>query len=235
MKNLSCHTDLFELVTSLLIMRIQMGERSKLGWLIRLVKHAIWADSLYFLYLLLLSIPTLLVPHSYRSACFTNGVSATLTGNAIDTLCHLLRISFWPSFCEWTRVCLLLKIVVMLYRFSICLNFSETPFTYWIYTEPRCFYFAWATAALGINNRVSETLEITIKLKICTGRSAKWTHSHPKKLKITSQATDFITHTLVLLACGEAPLWRLWIKPLFTYSRWLELKLRYCPVWMGFL
>jgi hypothetical protein len=33
-----------------------MGEMSKLGWLIGLVKHTIWADSLYFLYLLLLSI-----------------------------------------------------------------------------------------------------------------------------------------------------------------------------------
>jgi hypothetical protein len=30
-----------------------MGEMSKLGWLIGLVKHAIWTDSLYFLYLLL--------------------------------------------------------------------------------------------------------------------------------------------------------------------------------------
>jgi hypothetical protein len=28
-----------------------MGEMSKLGWLIGLVKHAIWTDSLYFLYL----------------------------------------------------------------------------------------------------------------------------------------------------------------------------------------
>jgi hypothetical protein len=36
---------------------LQIGEMSKLGWLIGLVKHAIWADSLYFLYLLLLSIP----------------------------------------------------------------------------------------------------------------------------------------------------------------------------------
>jgi hypothetical protein len=28
-----------------------MGEISELGWLIGLDKHAIWADSLYFLYL----------------------------------------------------------------------------------------------------------------------------------------------------------------------------------------
>jgi hypothetical protein len=32
-----------------------MEEMSKPGWLIRLVKQAIWVDSLYFLYLLLLS------------------------------------------------------------------------------------------------------------------------------------------------------------------------------------
>jgi hypothetical protein len=57
MKNLSDHTDLSsELLTSWLIKGIQMGEISKLGLLIGLVEHAIWADSLYVLYLLLLSI-----------------------------------------------------------------------------------------------------------------------------------------------------------------------------------
>jgi hypothetical protein len=56
MENLSQHTELCELGTSLLIREIQMGEISKLGWLIGLVKHAMWADSLYFLYLLLFSI-----------------------------------------------------------------------------------------------------------------------------------------------------------------------------------
>jgi hypothetical protein len=57
-----CHTILIfsELVTSLLIRGIQMGEMSKLGWLIRLIKHAMWADSLYFPYLLLLSISKIL-------------------------------------------------------------------------------------------------------------------------------------------------------------------------------
>jgi hypothetical protein len=61
MKNLSCHTYLLcELVTSLLIRGIQMGEMSKLGWPIGLVKHAIWADFLYFLYLLLLSLSKIL-------------------------------------------------------------------------------------------------------------------------------------------------------------------------------
>jgi hypothetical protein len=54
MKNLSHHTDLCKLETSLLIRGIQMGELSNLGWLIGLVKYAIWANSLYFLYMMLL-------------------------------------------------------------------------------------------------------------------------------------------------------------------------------------
>jgi hypothetical protein len=37
-----------------------MREMSELGWLIGLVKHSIWADSLYFLYLLLLLISKIL-------------------------------------------------------------------------------------------------------------------------------------------------------------------------------
>jgi hypothetical protein len=49
-----CHViQIFELETSLLMRGIQIGEMSKLGWLIGLVKHAIWVNSLYFLYLLL--------------------------------------------------------------------------------------------------------------------------------------------------------------------------------------
>jgi hypothetical protein len=62
MKKLSCHTDLFcKLETSLLMRRIQIGEMSKLGWMIGLVKHAIWADSFVFcIYLLLFSISKIL-------------------------------------------------------------------------------------------------------------------------------------------------------------------------------
>jgi hypothetical protein len=57
MKNLSRHTDLLcELQTPLLTRGIQIGEMPKLDWLIGLLKYSIWADSLYFLYLLLLSI-----------------------------------------------------------------------------------------------------------------------------------------------------------------------------------
>jgi hypothetical protein len=65
MKNLSRHTDLLcELETSLLMREIQIGEMSELGWLIRLVKHAIWADSLYVLYLLLRSFSKIIPAYS---------------------------------------------------------------------------------------------------------------------------------------------------------------------------
>jgi hypothetical protein len=48
-EHLSRHIDLLcEMLTSLLIMGIQMGEMSKLGWLIRSIEQAIWAASLYF-------------------------------------------------------------------------------------------------------------------------------------------------------------------------------------------
>jgi hypothetical protein len=58
---MSDHTNLpCELLTSSQIRGIQIGEMSKLGWLIGLVKHAICADSLYFLFLLLLSISKIL-------------------------------------------------------------------------------------------------------------------------------------------------------------------------------
>jgi hypothetical protein len=51
------HTDFhFDLLTSSLIKGIHMGEISKLGWLMGLIEHAMWAGSLYFLYLMLLSI-----------------------------------------------------------------------------------------------------------------------------------------------------------------------------------
>jgi hypothetical protein len=108
-----------------------MEEMSKLAWLIGLVKHAIWAHSLYFLYLLLLSVsktlasfqPTLwpfhghvglvwtfledlwrmfMESHGKRSTCFANVASATFTGNATDALCHLLRISYRPGLRERT-------------------------------------------------------------------------------------------------------------------------------------
>jgi hypothetical protein len=55
-ESVTSYRSLCELETSLLMRGIQIGEMSKLVCLIGLIKHAIWADSLYFLYLLLLSI-----------------------------------------------------------------------------------------------------------------------------------------------------------------------------------
>jgi hypothetical protein len=50
------------LVISSGINGIQIGEKSKLGWLIELPTYAMWADSLYFLSLLFLSNTRILVP-----------------------------------------------------------------------------------------------------------------------------------------------------------------------------
>jgi hypothetical protein len=51
MENLSHNiVHLCELVTSLLIRRIQMGEMSTLGWLMGLFKHAIWVHCISFIY-----------------------------------------------------------------------------------------------------------------------------------------------------------------------------------------
>jgi hypothetical protein len=59
--NLSDRADLScEMLTSFLIRGVQMGEVSKLGRLFGLVTHAIWVDSLYFLYMLLLSVTKIL-------------------------------------------------------------------------------------------------------------------------------------------------------------------------------
>jgi hypothetical protein len=41
-------------------------------------------------------------PHGYRCACFDIVASATFTGNALDVLCRMLRISFRPDFREPT-------------------------------------------------------------------------------------------------------------------------------------
>jgi hypothetical protein len=51
--NLSGHNDLFGSVNSSLISGIRIGKMSKLGWLIGLLKHAVQADSLLHIFLLL--------------------------------------------------------------------------------------------------------------------------------------------------------------------------------------
>jgi hypothetical protein len=45
-------------------------------------------------------VPVFAESHGKRSACFVNVASPTFTANAIEALCHLLLISFWPSFHE---------------------------------------------------------------------------------------------------------------------------------------
>jgi hypothetical protein len=63
MKNLSDHTDLpYALLPSLPISGIRVGQISKLGWLMGLVKHVIMVDSSYFLYLLVFLISKVLAP-----------------------------------------------------------------------------------------------------------------------------------------------------------------------------
>jgi hypothetical protein len=51
MKNQSDHTDFCGGFLTSLLMRIQMGEIYKLGWLKGLVKHATWAKTLCFCFL----------------------------------------------------------------------------------------------------------------------------------------------------------------------------------------
>jgi hypothetical protein len=79
--------------------------------------------------------------HGYRPACFANVASATFAGNAVDALCDLCcrSLAGLGSMNELLRLCLVLNIILILYRFPIRLNFSETPFTYGIHTEPRGF------------------------------------------------------------------------------------------------
>jgi hypothetical protein len=72
-----CHViDLIcELETSLLMRGIQIGEMFRLVWLIGVLKYVIWADSLYFLYLLVLSVSKILVsshPTLWIRACGAN-------------------------------------------------------------------------------------------------------------------------------------------------------------------
>jgi hypothetical protein len=64
------------------MMGIQMGEMSKLGWIIGLIEQAIWAASLYFLYLLWLSTSKILA----------------LPSQLYDPLCrHIELISIFPE------------------------------------------------------------------------------------------------------------------------------------------
>jgi hypothetical protein len=49
---------------------IQIGEMSKLGWLIGLVKHAIWADSLFSIPAVTFNFQTLIIIPAYFMTLF---------------------------------------------------------------------------------------------------------------------------------------------------------------------
>jgi hypothetical protein len=84
--------------------------------------------------------------------------------NVIDALCRLLQIRFRLYFLECTREGVLaLKIFLMLYRFLIRSNFSETLFPYRICTESRAFWpvlvsFLWTLMATAVPRKRAHTL-----------------------------------------------------------------------------
>jgi hypothetical protein len=95
--------------------------------------------------LILIFLEALLLDRAYvhgTSRIEVLSVSITFTANAIDTLCDCCgSLSGLVFMRELMRVPLVLKIFIILYRFHIAmrLSFSETPFTYGIYTEHRGF------------------------------------------------------------------------------------------------
>lgn len=60
MNNLSRHADLVWVGNLVADKGIQISEMSKLGWIIGLVQHATWAETLYFFCLEILSVPNVL-------------------------------------------------------------------------------------------------------------------------------------------------------------------------------
>jgi hypothetical protein len=86
MKSVSQNTSFpYKFLISLLISGIHVEEGTELGWLIGLVKHAIWADSLHFLYLMLLSISE--TPASVQPTLWPSSRHAGLL--LIRTLCKI--------------------------------------------------------------------------------------------------------------------------------------------------
>jgi hypothetical protein len=126
-------------------------------------------------------------PHGKRSACFTNVASATFTGDPVDALCycavHSGSLSSLVFMSELLRAFLVLKIVLV----SITNTFEllrNTLHIWNIHRAQRLLPFTQMTATLGINDRVNETLGITVELDI------------------TSQAADFFNQNLSFLAYG---------------------------------
>ena len=106
-------------------------------------------------------------PHGQRSACFANVASATFTGNAIDTMGRLLRISLRsgvhksvPKSVFSSEDCP--NIILITYPFKL---FRNTLHIWNIYRTQRFSLFR-TTTSLGINDRVNEAFGITVQLKI---------------------------------------------------------------------
>jgi hypothetical protein len=106
-------------------------------------------------------------PHGQRSACFANVASATFTENAIDALCRLLRISFRSGFHDRFPKSVFCSEdgpnVSIPNPFKL---FRNTLHIWNIYRAQRLFLFLRTNTALGIDDRVNETLGITVQLKI---------------------------------------------------------------------
>jgi hypothetical protein len=104
--------------TSALMAGVQMGEMSRLGWLLGWSSRDMWVDSLYFLYVVLGSIcqtfaslqhTSILWPSSYvcwvnlhfsSKSCvrlYLSSTSATIIWDAIHTLLRLLGVPHWSS------------------------------------------------------------------------------------------------------------------------------------------
>jgi hypothetical protein len=103
---------------------------------------------------------------------------------------------------ELLRVCFVLKIVLM-HRFPIRLNFSETPFTYGIYSDPRGFCPLFRRLLSFEFITVNETLGINFELEIA------------------SQAADFINQILSFLAYGGSSIVKTLDQPSFSCGGWL--------------
>jgi hypothetical protein len=130
--------------------------------------------------------PMFTEPHGQKSACWANVASATLTRNSIHALCHMFRISFWPSFHEWTPKSVFSfedypNVISIPYTFEL---FWNTLHLWQLHRAQRPFLFIQTTATLGINDRVNETLGITVELKI------------------TSQVINFINQILSFFSYG---------------------------------
>jgi hypothetical protein len=152
--------------------------------MIGLVKSAIWAYSFYFLYLQLFSISKILIfleeslwdcafvhgAARLKSACFANVAFAAFTGNATDSMCRLLGISFRPGFHEWTPISVC--------SFEYCHNVKTIPYALelvWIalriglgHTANWSFLFRRATTVLGIKKWMNESLGITHEMNTTT-------------------------------------------------------------------